>query len=881
MAIIALSIFSNLFIGDVTKANAQSSHIWSDPVNLSNSGSASNPVVVADTLGKTHVFWLDEFDGYRYAETADGKEWTSSEKDVKYPFDLEGTPPVFVAGKNGFIYVFYQSRTKTLVFAQAHSDNLADPLAWAFQSDLSKKVLAMSVSIDQNDVLHVAYIRNADDLLGPAGVYYTRSSDQGRSWSTEKLLYASQYFRTTTSDTAHIQVVPSGGKDGTNVYVLWDNVALKRIFMSTSNDTGATWADAVQLKGPEDTGGYNTPYNVSMSVAGDQALVSWEVGEPGSSQCMVMGQWSKDGGASWGEASPILDNRSTCPLGIDFLVSKENSLVTLLRYDKINPALMAWNGTEWSEPQSQSELSYFFNPATKETILLGCQSYFVSDGRLYLAGCDEGGGKDVWITSRPIVPLDDLFFSISSWSLPNRITTTDQALSDLVYVPEKNTLHALWVQTPEFVDNNRTNAIYYSRWDGTNWSLPQSVISGLTGPAAKLSSAISSDGRLFLVWTDKTSGDLLFSWALASQANMSSEWDNPHNLPSPSQMSNSPDILVDASGRIVVVYTVPFNEKRGVYLIQSVDNGNTWSEPAMVFDAATAGWAKVDDTKIAVDANGRLHVIFSVFSGFQDEPEKLYYSQSSDGGLTWSEPDIVNEGRVVWSDIVCYDGQTVHRLWQENDKSFFANLDQISGDGGLTWDKPINVTDVSDVSTPVTLALGAAGEFHMLQLVTQDPVPYLKEYDLKVRDWRWNGSAWESQPDQDIKIQGEQASYSVAGGVTTSGSMSASVLISYRDLLNKSKNEIYGIDRTIEITQTSETPFAPVISNSDGTSVVTDSTNVSTPGLSPTSTPNPVLFTKTPSSSSKNLLGVLLVAFVAGLVIFVFLKRTGRKNSAE
>ncbi|MFT3893191.1 MAG: hypothetical protein QM730_16300 [Anaerolineales bacterium] len=236
---------------------------------------------------------------------------------------------------------------------------------------------------------------------------------------------------------------------------------------------------------------------------------------------------------------------------------------------------------------------------------------------------------------------------------------------------------------------------------------------------------------------------------------------------------------------------------------------------------------------------------------------------------------------MVWSDIICYDGQTVHRLWQENDKSFIANLDQISEDGGATWGKPVNVTDVNDVITPVTLAINPAGEFHMLQLITQDPVPYLKEYDLKVRDWRWNGSTWESQPDQDIKIQGEQASYSIAGGITASGSMNVSVLVSYRDLLNKIKNEIYSVDRIIEVKQVTEPAFAPVISNSGDTSVITGATRVSTPGLSPTSTPNPALFAKTPSSTSKNLLGVFLVVVAAGLVIYVFLKRTGRKNSAE
>jgi hypothetical protein len=224
----------------------------------------------------------------------------------------------------------------------------------------------------------------------------------------------------------------------------------------------------------------------------------------------------------------------------------------------------------------------------------------------------------------------------------------------------------------------------------------------------------------------------------------------------------------------------------------------------------------------------------------------------------------------------------VHRLWQENDKSFTANLDQVSVDGGSTWGKPMNVTDVNDAVTPVTVVLNAAGEFHMMQLVAQDPIPYLKEYDLKVKDWRWNGAKWESQPDQDIKIQGEQASYSIAGGVTSAGSISVSVLASYRDLLGKQNNEIYAIDRTIEITQAVETPFAPVITTtSDNVPAVTETAGTAMQELLPTPTHNPALFAKTPSSLSKNLFGIFLVVLIAGLVLFILLKRTGPKNSAE
>lgn len=42
---------------------------WSAAVNLSNSGSASNPVMITGTDGVIHVAWYDEFAGNRYTQS--------------------------------------------------------------------------------------------------------------------------------------------------------------------------------------------------------------------------------------------------------------------------------------------------------------------------------------------------------------------------------------------------------------------------------------------------------------------------------------------------------------------------------------------------------------------------------------------------------------------------------------------------------------------------------------------------------------------------------------------------------------------------------------------------------------------------------------------
>jgi hypothetical protein len=144
-----------------------------------------------------------------------------------------------------------------------------------------------------------------------------------------------------------------------------------------------------QLKGPEDTGGYNTPFIVDISIAGNKSLLTWEVGEPGADLCTLYGQWSMEGGSTWGDQKVILDYRSLCPVGVDFLFQDESSIVGLLSYQG-NPSLLAWNDDTWSEPQVQKEISYFSNPVTHETILLGCQFNFMYQDQLFLVGCDQG-----------------------------------------------------------------------------------------------------------------------------------------------------------------------------------------------------------------------------------------------------------------------------------------------------------------------------------------------------------------------------------------------------------------------------------------------------------------------------------------------------------
>ena len=85
-------IAASTFFVSVPNGLTQSELGWTNPINLSNSGASTNPLIVVDTVGVIHVIWVDEFDGYKYTESANGVDWTTPVT-TQFPFIPEDAAP--------------------------------------------------------------------------------------------------------------------------------------------------------------------------------------------------------------------------------------------------------------------------------------------------------------------------------------------------------------------------------------------------------------------------------------------------------------------------------------------------------------------------------------------------------------------------------------------------------------------------------------------------------------------------------------------------------------------------------------------------------------------------------------------------------------------
>jgi len=877
----ALVLMISFFFVLAPKSYAQTDQDWSAPVNLSNSGSAVNPILVRDFRGTLHAIWEDRVDGYRYSQSTDGNTWTRPQT-VKFPFQPQAQPlaavgapssvpsPVLLADKYGSIYVFWIDTEASLMYGQTTSADLAYPGRWRI-TRLVRGVLNFDAILDTHSALHIAYIHNVTTLDFPAGVYYMHSNLGGGYWSKPAKLYESEYFPSLKLSKSFIRVASSDLQNDQKVYVTWDMRMLKRVFMAVSTDAGLNWSDAQQIKGPEDTK-RQIAFNLNVAAFGGNVLLIWGEGEQGSAKCTVYSQQSGDDGKSWNETVAVLGGSFNCPQNTKFITQSQNYVVALL-VDQVDSTVVAWDGKQWSQPQIQTRLPTFSNPLTFDVVMLGCRYDLVWEDHLYVVGCDQGIGGDVWFLSRSLEPVESWFSPLSVWTEPDVLLDkleNPERVSYFSSVPDDNGyIHAVWAQSTTGQVIRPLEKIEYARWDGKQWSKPVPVITSSNGMLVQLSLNIDLQERLLLTGVDNNTGDLIFSWAKSNKASLPSEWADLKILPSPSQINASPDLVVDGSGRIVVVYAVPVNENRGIYVIQSTDGGDSWSLPELAFDAVLAQWEGVEQPKICLGADGVLNLSFVRDTKRVGQPVGLYYSQSADGGVTWSNTQVLSEDAILWQKIMC-SGQTVHVLWQGYDGLEYTNMSRISQDSGKTWGQLNTITGVSANASRVAVAMEGPNLLHFIQLVENDDYPANQE-NVILQDVSWDGSSWNLEAEKAFTVIGNEIHYSLSADITSTGFLGVFLSAGYANPTSGRQDQVFLFSRFLS---NEGSGLQPLVSLMPTPASTVSSPNTPLPLPTPSLAATVLNGDSTPTlSGQRNLVGVLIVGFGIIIAVFILLRR--------
>lgn len=810
---------------------------WATPENLSQSGGTTAPFMVMDDTGALHVFWQDiHADAYVYKNNQLGI-W-SAPVTVTLPFTL--TTPQLLADDNGRIHAFWQDTEEDnspLLYSFVPITGVTNSAAWAPVQLLADATADVDVALDDDGQLHTLYLRQTETGDMPAGIYHRRTAvdETGiQTWLPPEPLYQTPYFRGLNGEDANVELTTAVSEGRTWLFAAWDNRPRKQLFLARSGDAGANWEAPIEVAGPESGSSVISPFNLKVAVQGENVVLVWNKGEK-SLICQQFYQSSPDLGTTWEERQlmpTLLPGTVNCTQDNQFIHGSE--FLFLLSALESQTFLWAWDGSQWSSPEAQEPLTRFDNPETLNAIVFRCQqSMGTEDNHLLVIGCEEDirgfGDGDIWLQTRPLGTADEWFPPPTLWSPISQVNSSPESYHSLAIVPGVNDEFLAYWMMPKTTGNGVAEIVNARLSDG-RWLLPEVLFeTSNTLSASPMTAVTSPSGQFYISWGDGM-GKLYLAQAPLAQAHIAAAWSELAEIPITGLASN-PVLAIDGNNVLYLAYSVAINEERGVYLTSSSDSGRTWSDPVTVFDAASADWEAVGSSKLAVTDDGQIHVLWeqqSFLESNEPQTKALYYTQSEDGGLTFSPATKIAEGLFSWSDLLASNNQTVHQFWQANDGSSVILNHVYSTNGGIDWSQPqvINGTPGQPTVTKAT-----DGSLYLLVLA-----------DTAVNEWRWQNTQWTQQEtlmfDPTAEVDTSQSD--IVAAIAPTGNLATLFSGQQTDSASgELSNNLYAANRLVDET---------AVSSPDATPPADQPTTPATP-TTPAEVSNEATSTATPSST--------------------------------
>jgi hypothetical protein len=312
-------------------------------------------------------------------------------------------------------------------------------------------------------------------------------------------------------------------------------------------------------------------------------------------------------------------------------------------------------------------------------------------------------------------------------------------------------VHVLWTSWlgkreekpyPEAVD-----AIVYRCLEDDGWTEAVDVLTtAQMGPLGIGSVAVDDRDVLNLLWYDQgLSRDLYLSQAHTSEAERGNNWTTT-TIDVPQKAVTGPDLFTGSDGRMDVVYAL---DQNSIAYLTSTGYGRTWSAPVVVWGITNPDVEAVVSPRIAVDALGYVHVVWTVNTrGRYWGPEAVWYARSTDGGETWDAQvmyqSLKDESTVGWIGVAVRNGNEIHLAWNRGIGSQRGRYHTWSPDSGETWREPESFLPefVSGQTQWPLMATDSAGNLHLVTVAGGPPEPQGTSDSTRPRHSYWNGNNW-------------------------------------------------------------------------------------------------------------------------------------------
>jgi len=301
----------------------------------------------------------------------------------------------------------------------------------------------------------------------------------------------------------------------------------------------------------------------------------------------------------------------------------------------------------------------------------------------------------------------------ADWTPARRLTwsSVDSCLPR-VFVDNSGKVHLVWYEgSPEYPDYGNGEIHYRKSADGgASWTTNKMIIDNQSDSKTP-DIAVDSSYRVHVVWDDAQyfSGGGNSNIVYKKSANGGVTWSYLKCLTWSYLWNRNPDITVDSSDDLHLVWEDDTPGNREIYYRKSTDAGTTWSTSKRL--TWTAG-ASVYPA-VCADSSNKIHVFWNDDTPGNDE---IYYRKTTDGGATWSSVQ-----RLTWSagasenPAVAADSfGNLHLMWADYTPGDYEVFYRKSTDGGGIWSSSKRLTWTAGESEFPAISVDSSNEIHVV-----------------------------------------------------------------------------------------------------------------------------------------------------------------------
>ncbi len=321
-------------------------------------------------------------------------------------------------------------------------------------------------------------------------------------------------------------------------------------------------------------------------------------------------------------------------------------------------------------------------------------------------------------------------------------------------VDSQDHVHVVWNVTGDLgVDHLGGESVFYSMWDGQQWSSFNDIVTPGKGIVRHAIAVDAYDTLHFVFGWLK----MYHKQALSNEASSAAAWTLP-TLVNSRGGTYMKDIVVYQDTLHVLYDDYGAGDEEGecpqcadIFYRRSPDRGLTWSAPVALFLTDHVGSAR---SQIEIDRTGTIYVTWD--EGWdrlsdQQSPQKSgVYMYSTDGGYTWSRPSIISypDSSNVQLTVGSNSQGGVMLVWRTLSREYPGIYYMWSVDYGESWSPPQTLPSVvaRSSTTPFDMydmATDSAGHIHLL-VVGHLSAEQDNQKPPGLYHFKWDGNNWSS-----------------------------------------------------------------------------------------------------------------------------------------